>query len=154
MVDFQFQPNTLNGSKSSGETTRRARDTCSLASWMITPTTQAPTRQDRRQTKNQVGAREHSLLAETIMAAGERYHRRSAQESTRLLNCPEPRRRTIRFSSRQQSNASIGAWWKRDRTMSSRMAPRRLQPWLIRQIPLSESQSKIIDFDTFPIICP
>lgn len=67
--------------------TRRARDAGSLASWMVILSAQAPTRQDRRQTKNQVGARAHSLLAETIIAASGRYHRRSVLESTRLLTC-------------------------------------------------------------------
>ena len=67
--------------------TRRARDTGSLASWMIIPSAQAPTRQDHRQTKNQVGVRAHSLLAETIIAASGRHHRRSVLESARLLNC-------------------------------------------------------------------
>ena len=69
-------------SKSSGE----GDETGSLAPWMVVLSAQAPTRQYRRQTKNQVGAWAHSLLAEAIMAASGRYHRRSVLESTRLLN--------------------------------------------------------------------
>lgn len=67
--------------------TRRARDAGSLAPWTIFLSVRAPTRQNRRQAKNQVGARAHSLLAETVMAASGGCHRRSVLESIRLLNC-------------------------------------------------------------------
>lgn len=66
--------------------TRRTRDAGPFASWTIVPSAQAPTRQNRRQTKSQVGARVHSLLAETIIAASGRYHRRSVLGSIRFLN--------------------------------------------------------------------